>query len=121
MAGFADGEVAELGDRLRARADVQFFVDAADVGVHRAPADQQRPDITFMWNQPYLETCCRSALHRLTLGGAAGRPPGLKDGRCLERLSARGWSARPDGRYELTEAGIARHASEVLHIAFTAR
>ena len=71
-----------------------------------------------MWNQPYLETCCRSALHRLTLSGPAGRPPGLKDGRCLERLSAMGLArARADGRYEPTEAGLARHATEVLHAA----
>ena len=69
-----------------------------------------------MWNQPYLETCCRSALHRLSLCGAPGRPPGLKDGPCLERLSAMGFvRARPDGRYELTASGIDRHASEVLH------
>jgi len=69
-----------------------------------------------MWNQPYLETCCRSALHRLSLCGATGRPPGLKDGRCLERLSAMGLAhVRPDGRYALTTAGIDRHASEILH------
>lgn len=69
-----------------------------------------------MFNQPYLETCCRSALHRLSLCGAPGRPAGLKDGPCLERLSAMGFvRARPDGRYELTAAGIDRHASEVLH------
>jgi hypothetical protein len=69
-----------------------------------------------MWNQPYLETCCRSALHRLSLCGAAGRPPGLKDGRCLERLTAMGLArTRPDGRYTLTATGIDRHASEILH------
>ena len=68
-----------------------------------------------MWTQPYLETCCRSALHRLSLAGAAGRPAGLKDGRCLERLAAMGCSAvRPDGRYELTRDGVARHTGEVL-------
>jgi hypothetical protein len=71
-----------------------------------------------MWSQPYLETCCRSALHRLSLCGAAGRPPGLKDGPCLERLSAMGFvRARPDGRYEFTPTGIDRHASEILHIS----
>ena len=78
--------------------------------------------MTRIWNQPYLETSCRSALHRLTLSGGTGRPPGLKDGPCLERLSAMGLvRARADGRYELTEAGIARHASEVLHVGSAAR
>jgi hypothetical protein len=69
-----------------------------------------------MWNEPYLETCCRSALHRLTLVGALGRPPGLKDGPCLERLAGMGLARRreADGRYEITPAGVARHASEVL-------
>lgn len=70
-----------------------------------------------MWNQPYLETCCRSALHRLTLAGAAGRPAGLKDGPCLQRLATLYLAhRRADGRYEPTEAGLARHASEVLHL-----
>jgi len=68
-----------------------------------------------MWNQPYLETCCRSALHRLFLCGAPGRPPGLKDGPYLERLAGMAFArVRTDGRYELTETGAARHASEVL-------
>jgi len=68
-----------------------------------------------MWNQPYLETCCRSALHRLSLAGAAGRPDGLKDGPCLHRLAEDGFArAREDGRYELTTLGIARHALEIL-------
>ena len=43
-----------------------------------------------MWNEPYLETCCRSALHRLMLSGPIGRPPGLKDGQCLIRLAGMG-------------------------------
>ncbi len=68
-----------------------------------------------MWHQPYLETCCRSALHRLTLCGAAGRPPGLKDGPCLTRLEAMGLArTRADQRFEITEAGRARHATEIL-------
>jgi hypothetical protein len=68
-----------------------------------------------MWNQPYLETCCRSALHRLALSGAIGRPPALKDGPCLSRLAGMGLArTRADGRFELTAAGEARHASEVL-------
>jgi hypothetical protein len=67
-----------------------------------------------MWNQPYLETCCRSALHRLLLSGEVGRPPGLKDGPCLQRLQEDGFARlRPDGRYEPTGEGIARHALEI--------
>jgi hypothetical protein len=73
-----------------------------------------------MWSEPYLETCCRSALHRLSLCGPAGRPPGLKDGHCLERLAGMGLArTRPDGRYELTAAGSQRHASEILHLSPT--
>ena len=69
-----------------------------------------------MWNQPYLETCCRAALHRLVLTDGIGRPPGLKDGPCLERLTGMGLAAeRPDGRYALTTAGAARHATEIMH------
>ena len=68
-----------------------------------------------MWNEPYLESCCRSALHRLSLAEAAGRPGGLKDGPCLERLAGMGLArARDDERFELTEHGRARHAREVL-------
>ena len=69
-----------------------------------------------MWTEPYLETCCRSALHRLVLCGAPGRPPGLKDGPCLARLAEMGLSCtRADGRYTITLAGRARHDSEILH------
>jgi hypothetical protein len=68
-----------------------------------------------MWDQPYLETCCRSALHRLVLCGALGRPPGLKDGPCLRRLAGLGLAIeRDDGRYGPTEAGLVRHESEIL-------
>jgi hypothetical protein len=72
-----------------------------------------------MWREPYLETCCRSALHRLTLVGAAGRPEGLKDGPCLERLQGMGLARRRagDGRFEITPEGTARHASEILRRA----
>jgi hypothetical protein len=71
-----------------------------------------------MWNEPYLETCCRSALHRLTLVGPHGRPTGLADQPCLERLTSMGLATpRPDGRYAITEAGRSRHASEVLRKA----
>ena len=68
-----------------------------------------------MWNEPYLESCCRSALHRLALAEGAGRPGGLKDGPCLARLERMHLvHMRPDGRYELTQEGAARHAREVL-------
>ncbi len=67
-----------------------------------------------MWNEPYLETCCRSALHRLTLVDAAGRPGGLKDGPCLERLAGMGLAAEDSGRFHVTNAGRSRHRSEVL-------
>ena len=68
-----------------------------------------------MWDEPYLETCCRSALHRLTLCGMAGRPPGLKDGPCLTRLTEMALAQeRPDGRYEITGPGSERHAREIL-------
>ncbi len=68
-----------------------------------------------MWQEPYLETCCRSALHRLALSGPTGRPPGMKDGPCLIRLTERGFAAQgADGRYRMTDAGQNRHATEVL-------
>ena len=66
------------------------------------------------WNEPYLETCCRSALHRLLLVAALGRPDGLKDGPCLARLAGMGLAApRPDGRWEITTLGHARHGELV--------
>jgi hypothetical protein len=68
-----------------------------------------------MWNEPYLETCCRSALHRLVQTADIGRPDGLKDGPCLTRLAAEGFArVRDDGRFEVTDPGRARHASEIL-------
>lgn len=77
----------------------------------RSPA----PIFPPMYHEPYLETCCRSALHRLTLVGPGGRPPGLKDGPCLTRLAGMGLAEqRTDGRYQITKAGADRHASEVL-------
>jgi len=67
-----------------------------------------------MYSQPYLETCCRSALHRLVLCGSAGRPADLKDGPCLIRLSGMSFAARrSDGRYEVTAAGWLRHETEI--------
>jgi hypothetical protein len=71
-----------------------------------------------MWIQPYLETCCRAALHRLHLCGAAGRPAGLADDPCLGRLTAMGLCRkRPDGRFVITPEGTARHATEILGTA----
>jgi hypothetical protein len=68
-----------------------------------------------MWDEPYLETCCRSALHRLVLAGQVGRPDELKDGPCLARLAGLGFAQRrSDGRYELTADGAARHETEVM-------
>ncbi len=68
-----------------------------------------------MWNQPYLETCCRAALHRLVLTADDGRPGALKDGPCLDRLTGMGFAdARQDGRYQVTEAGRERHRTEIL-------
>jgi hypothetical protein len=67
-----------------------------------------------MWNEPYLETCCRSALHRLRLSGTAGRPAEQKDGPCLVRLTGLGLAAsRNDSRYELTADGIYYHRQMV--------
>jgi hypothetical protein len=68
-----------------------------------------------MWDEPYLETCCRSALHRLVQCAEIGRPPGLKDGPCLTRLADEGLTRlRADGRFEITQAGRDRHSSEIL-------
>ncbi len=68
-----------------------------------------------MWNEPYLETCCRASLHRVVLAGALGRPDGLKDGPCLARLAGMGLvRRRADERYEITDAGRSRHAAEIL-------
>ena len=69
----------------------------------------------IMYNQPYLETCCRAALHRLVLAGPTGRPGSEKDGPCLARLTGMGLACEASpGQYTLTEAGTARHANEVL-------
>lgn len=71
-----------------------------------------------MWDDPYLETCCRAALHRLVLAGTAGRPTGQADQPCLRRLIEMGFvTARDDGRMAITDAGLARHATEILRRA----
>ncbi|GBQ70355.1 hypothetical protein AA103196_2465 [Ameyamaea chiangmaiensis NBRC 103196] len=66
-----------------------------------------------MWNEPYLETCCRSALHRLLLCTDAGRPAGYKDQPCLTRLEAMGLCACRGDRFVITDAGRARHAQDI--------
>lgn len=67
-----------------------------------------------MWEQPYLESCCRSALHRLFLSGGTGRPKALADDGCLERLTGIGLVATgDDGRYRITSAGTQRHVQEI--------
>ncbi|ATU73732.1 hypothetical protein CFR78_01900 [Komagataeibacter rhaeticus] len=69
-----------------------------------------------MWNEPYLESCCRSALHRLKLSGQAGRPAGVGDAPCLHRLEGMGLasSSGDDQRYTITTQGHARHRTEIL-------
>ena len=69
-----------------------------------------------MYDEPYLETCCRSALHRLVLSAEIGRPGGLKDGPCLERLAEMGLATTAGERFRPTEAGRRRHAGEVLKL-----
>jgi hypothetical protein len=70
------------------------------------------------WAEPYLETCCRSALHRLLLSDAAGRPDGLTVGPCLARLAEMGLAERfgslaSERRYRITPAGLSRHVQEI--------
>jgi hypothetical protein len=74
-----------------------------------------------MWSEPYLETCCRAALHRLFLSGATGRPGdeagetrAMKDAPCLGRLVRLALVERRGGRLFLTPAGAARPAAELL-------
>jgi len=82
---------------------------------------ERLPNHGGVWDEPYLETCCRSALHRLALSGRIGRPVGLKDGSCLARLAGMGLAGAraADGRYAITEAGERRHSREVLKRAMS--
>ena len=74
------------------------------------------------WNDPYLETCCRSALHRLILAAGQGRPATEKDAPCLHRLTGMGLaSARPDERFVATIAGADRHALEIMRLPTSPR
>lgn len=67
-----------------------------------------------MWDEPYLETCCRSALHRLFLSSETGRPEGLKDDPCLRRLAGMGLAETTHGRrFIITEPGRSRHRTEI--------
>jgi hypothetical protein len=67
-----------------------------------------------VFDEPYLETCCRSALHRVVLAGPSGRPGTEKDAPCLKRLAGMGFLAEDAGRWHATQSGRARHAREVL-------
>lgn len=69
-----------------------------------------------MWNEPYLESCCRSALHRLKLSGQSGRPTTVGDAPCLHRLESMGLARTGDDRFTLTERGHARHRTEILKL-----
>lgn len=67
-----------------------------------------------MWDEPYLEPCCRSALHRLFLSSEAGRPEGLKDDPCLRRLMGMGLAdTAPGRRFVITKTGRMRHGTEI--------
>jgi hypothetical protein len=83
-----------------------------------ALAFRRRPaKFAGVWDQPYLETCCRAALHRLHLCGPVGRPAGLMDDPCQRRLATMGLcEMRQDGRFTITETGKTRHATEVLRV-----
>jgi len=67
-----------------------------------------------MFDQPYLETCCRAALHRLFLAGNTGRSAARMDSPCLDRLVGMGLVCAGAGGFVLTAAGAARHATEIL-------
>jgi hypothetical protein len=97
--------------------EVAYGMKALERAAHlRSAGKRSRP--AAVWNQPYLETCCRAALHRLHLSGALGRPPGLLDQPCLTRLVEMDLCrVGPDGRFTLSPTGQQRHASEVLKIA----
>jgi hypothetical protein len=65
-----------------------------------------------MYDEPYLETCCRSALHRLRLCAVAGRPADTRDSGCLHRLARMGLArVRADGRYEAAVTADAPEAA----------
>ena len=54
-------------------------------------------------------------MHRLYLCGQAGRPAGMLDEPCLERLAGLGLcDRRADKRFMMTREGTRRHANEIL-------
>ena len=87
----------------------------------RLPWASHAAILPLMWNEPYLETCCRSALHRLLLCGHAGRPDAhraeLKDARCLERLEQLGFAVHVESHFAITPDGRARHDREIRKVA----
>ena len=99
---------------------MEIFPEIGGLGsdaVQRGGLARKRHLVEFqaVWDQPYLETCCRAALHRLYLCGAAGRPAGLADHPCLIRLMAMDLCyKRSDGRFALSPDGARRHADEIL-------
>lgn len=103
---------------MRTRVERVGGATACDGGL---PAGSERGNPGPMWNDPYLETCCRSALHRLSLCDERGRPDGtraeLKDARCLDRLEHLGFAVHVDDCYRMTEAGVARHDREIMKVA----
>ena len=68
-----------------------------------------------MWNEPYLETCCRAARHGLFRAGGDGGLGGVKDAPGLDRLERMGLARCNAGeRFVATDAGLVRHAREVM-------
>ena len=63
-----------------------------------------------MWDQPYLETCCRSALHRLLLAGGTGRPADLKDAAAALRSGSAEVRAAMSGAYKVKRRALSRRA-----------
>lgn len=69
------------------------------------------------WAEPYLESCCRCALHRLKLAEPSGRPIESRDAPCLVRLCTEGFAREAiDGRIHLTSQGAARHEVEIVQM-----
>lgn len=69
-----------------------------------------------MPREPYLETCCRSALHRLVLAHPVPRPSGLPDEGCLRRLSGMGLAETGRAGFVVTRSGLDRHRTEILQL-----
>jgi hypothetical protein len=107
--------LATGGHRPKYPAKISNLLPMCGVLVDGLARNTQVHEVSAVWNQPYLETCCRAALHRLYLAGPAGRPADQMDGPCLVRLSGIGLcDRRSDGCFTLNPAGADRHATEVL-------